>query len=762
MRQRWFVRLYAYVISAALVFLALTTVGFAQTYTVLYNFGSNANDPSAPAYSGIIAQGRDGNLYSTAPGGGANGNGAVFKITPAGMITLLYSFDGTHGNLPLGGLTLGTDGNFYGTTHGGGASNAGTIFKITPAGSLTTLFSFNGGSTGSNPYAPPVQGSDGNWYGTTNAGGGFNFGTVYKLTTAGVFTSIYSFDGSHGFNPRDPLVLGTDNNLYGTTLYGGSTEQGNVFKVTNAGVVTGLYNFDNTHGEFPSGSLIQALDGNFYGTTEAGGTSGAGVVFKITPSGSLTVLHNMNGTTDGSVIEPGVVQGSDGALYGVAGPVSTANGGTIFRATTTGTLTVPYSFPADGSKGQNPQVTPVQHTNGILYGLTAAGGSGNVSPCTTGACGVFYSLNNNLPAFIKPLPYSGKVGSKIGILGQGFSASSVVKFNGVTATTVTLTGTTFLLATVPAGASDGYVTVTTGTTTLKSLRKFTVHNSWSSGAVLPTAVEFPAAGTIGAKIYVVGGVTSSALVATNQVYSPASNTWTTAAPIPTAVSGAASAVVSGLLYVIGGYTSTGGNLTGAVQVYNPTTNSWTTKTAMPTARGSAAAVVDGGMIYVIGGNGSSLRLNTVEKYNPATDTWSTEAPLLTGKSEPSAGLLGSTIVAAGGYTTSEDTGDNEGYNVSTNKWSALTFDPTPRNASCFGSLLGQLYLAGGGANGSQQTLTESFSAGTNKWTTQASMPQATIAPGSAVSGGLLYCFGGSSTGVALSGTVYNNVQIYQP
>ena len=760
MRERSFVRLSFLVFSVVAVLLALVTTGFAQTYTVLYNFGTTAGDPQEPGYPGAIAQGRDGNMYSTTTSGG-KGVGTVFKITPGGKVTELYGFSGPDGSYPNGGVTLGTDGNFYGTTYEGGSFSRGTIFKITPGGTLTTLYHIGTQSTdGGFPYAAPIQGTDGNWYGTTYSGGTGGYGTIYKLTTAGVYTVLYPFENTHGNGPQDALLLGNDGNFYGTTFAGGANGYGEVFKITPAGALTVLYSFDNTHGAHPSGPLIQGTDGNFYGTTEAGGTSASGVAFKLTTAGVLTVLHNMNGTTDGETPYDGVTQASDGNFYGTNGMPDTTNNGTIFEITSKNVFSVPYTFSAtDTTKGSTPQAVPFQHTNGILYGDTV---TGDTSSFCTGGCGVFYSLSNTLPAFIKLLPYTGKVGSKIGILGQGFSSSSVVKFNGVQATTVTLTGTTFILATLPAGASDGFVTVTTGATTLKSLKKFVVHNSWSSGAVLPTAVEFPAAGTIGAKIYVVGGVTSTALVGTNQVYTPASNTWSTAAPIPTPVSGAASAVVGGLLYVIGGYTSTSGNFTGAVQVYNPTTNLWTTKTAMPTARGSAAAVVDGAAIYVIGGNGSSLRLNTVEKYTPATDTWTTEASLLTGKSEPSAGLLGSTIVAAGGYTTSEDTGDNEGYNVSTNKWSALTSDPTPRNASCFGTLSGQLYLAGGGDNGSQQTLTESFSASTNKWTTQASMPQATIAPGSAVSGGLLYCFGGSSTGVALSGTVYNNVQIYQP
>jgi N-acetylneuraminic acid mutarotase len=341
----------------------------------------------------------------------------------------------------------------------------------------------------------------------------------------------------------------------------------------------------------------------------------------------------------------------------------------------------------------------------------------------------------------------------------------VVKFHGVTATTVTRTGSTFLLATVPVGATDGFVTVTTGATTLTSSKKFVVHNSWSSGKAIPVAAFGSASGFINGKIYVVSGDTAQggAPVSNNQVYNPTSNSWTTAAAIPTPVFAPASAVVGGLLYVIGGYEGSSQTPTNLVQIYNPTTNKWTSGAAMPTARGSITAAVDSGAIYVIGGNGATLRLANVEKYVPATNTWTEEAPLLVGKSEPSAGLVGTTIVAAGGYTASGDNGDNEGYSVSTNKWSALTADPTPRNASCYGSLLGQLYVAGGiNANPSSTTLlnlNESFNVATNKWTTQLAMPTAALWQSSTVASGQLYCIGGQG---AFQGASIANVQIYQP
>jgi uncharacterized repeat protein (TIGR03803 family) len=476
------------------VIVLVTTPAHAQSFSVLYNFGSKSGDPANPSFSGIVAQGRDGNLYTTAPQGGSMGNGAVFKITPSGTLNVLYNFDGTHGSAPEGGVTLAADGNLYGATCSGGTSGSGTVFKITPSGSLTVLHNFTGGNDGQCPYAPPIQGTDGKFYGTTN-GGGAGYGVVYKITSSGAFTPLYEFDLTHGLQPFAPLVQGTDGNFYGTTASGGNngSDAGVIFRITLAGKLTVLYNFDGgTHGGLPFGPLVQGDDGNFYGTTLSS-TGPTGVVFKITPTGTFTVLHTMNGTTDGEFPYAGLVQATDGNFYGVNSGGGSHGVGTIFKISPKGSYSVLYNF--DGTTGSTPDVTPFQHTNGVVYGDTDLGGTGNVSPCTAGNCGVFYRLNASLRAFVSLLPYSGKVGKTIEFLGQGFTGTTGVAFGG-TPSTFTVSSDTYLTAKVPAGALTGSVTVTTPGGTLTSNQTF---------RVIPQIKSFsPTSGPVGTVVTITG------------------------------------------------------------------------------------------------------------------------------------------------------------------------------------------------------------------------------------------------------------------
>jgi uncharacterized repeat protein (TIGR03803 family) len=486
-----------------LMFLLAASFAQAQTFSVVYNFGSQANDPIGPVYSGIIAQGRNGNLYSTALGG-TNALGAVYAITPSGTLTEPYAFGATltDGTLPTSGLTLGSDGNLYGTTSSG-VDNAtfGTVFKITPGGALTTLYTFADGTDGASPYAPPIQGTDGSFYGTTCGiacvGSDTSFGSIYKITPSGTFTVLYTCSATDCDGPVAPLVQATNGNFYGTSSYGGTNEDGSIFEITPAGKLTVLYDFI-TNGSHPIGGLVQGTDGNFYGTAVDGGTNGYGVVFRITPAGKLTVLHNMNFTTDGSAPFAGLVQATNGNFYGANSGGGANNDGTVFEISPQGTkfiFSVLHSF--DQTDGQTPYTTLFQHTNGLLYGTTENGGTGNVdSHCSTGVCGVLYSLNIGATPFAELVTDSGKVGAKIGILGQNFSSSSVVKFGTVAATTVTLSGTTFLTAIVPAGATTGSVTVTTADETLTSNKTF---------RVTPQLKSFtPTSGSVGTAVTISG------------------------------------------------------------------------------------------------------------------------------------------------------------------------------------------------------------------------------------------------------------------
>ena len=503
----------------AMLVLALsvsTNVAHAQTYSVLYNFGAASGDPSQPANSGIVAQGRDGNLYSTTINGGTLNSGAVFKITPTGTVNVVYSFDPSAlGPFnPVSGLTLGTDGNFYGTTHGGGTSDDGTIFKMTPTGSVTVLHSFTGFSDGYTPDAPPVQGTDGNFYGTTIRGGnstacGNGCGVVYKITPSGKFTTLYTFDSTHGFGPRDPLVQGTDGNFYGTTFYGGSIggeSAGVVFKITSAGKLVVLYNFDGPHGQYPVGPLVEGTDGNFYGTTLAGGTNGDGVIFKITPSGNLTVLHSMNAATDGYNPNAGLVQATDGNLYGANTYGGSLGDGTLFKITTKGSFSVLHNF--NGTGGLNPFVTPFQHTNGVIYGDTQLGGTGNVSPCIAGtgqaSCGVFYSLNLGLHPFVSLLSTSGRAGQVVEILGSGLTGATSVKF-GKGSASFAVVSSTYMTAVVPTTGTTGVVSVTTPSGTRVSSKNF---------KVLPVISSFsPTSGPVAMQVVIKGtGLTQTTAV----------------------------------------------------------------------------------------------------------------------------------------------------------------------------------------------------------------------------------------------------------
>jgi len=242
---------------------------------------------------------------------GAPGYGTVFKISTNGGLASLYFFSGGNdGANPQAGLVQGSNGNFYGTTYQGGTNNYGTVFKIRTNGGLTSLYSFTGGNDGANPQAGLVQGSDGNFYGTTYQGGTNNYGTVLKISTNGGLTRLYSFTGGYvGANPQAGLVQGSDGNFYGTTYQGGTNGIGTVFKISTNGGLTSLYSFGGKDGENPYAGLLQGSDGNFYGTTYRGGAGYAFLTTMITANSlaQAEALVDQGVASDGTFPSPPVI-----------------------------------------------------------------------------------------------------------------------------------------------------------------------------------------------------------------------------------------------------------------------------------------------------------------------------------------------------------------------------------------------------------------------------------------------------------------------
>jgi uncharacterized repeat protein (TIGR03803 family) len=344
------------------------------TYTTLYSFTGYPNDGGSPL-AGLV-QGSDGNFYGTT-------QLTIFKISPAGTYTNLHFFSGspTDGWI-ANGLVQGSDSNFYGTTQQGGANPSyGTVFRISPSGSYSNLYSFASfPNDGTEPLAGLVQGNDGNFYGTTSAGGVELDGTVFRISPGGSYTSLYSFGKSpNGVNPFTGLVQGSDGSFYGTAA-GGTNYYGTIFRIDPSGSLTNLYFFSAslTDGWLPN-ALVQGSDGNFYGTTGSGGTGGGGTVFRFSLSGTYTTLYSFGSVPDDGGGPNGLVQGSDGSFYGTTydggtNDVASGGDGTVFRISASGIEVVLYSFGSSPSDGEQPYAGLVQGSDGNFYGTTFDGG----------------------------------------------------------------------------------------------------------------------------------------------------------------------------------------------------------------------------------------------------------------------------------------------------------------------------------------------------------------------------------------------------
>jgi uncharacterized repeat protein (TIGR03803 family) len=320
-------------------------------------------------------------------------------------LTTLVSFNGTNGANPHAGLVQGQDGNFYGTTAAGGTYGYGTAFQVTPSGMLTRLASFNR-TNGAAPVAELVQGTNGQFYGTTYAGGAAGYGTVFSMTTNGALTTLISFIGTNGIYPKAGLLQGRDGNYYGTTAIGGSNSQGTVFGLDANGTLTTCVSFDS-YGFSPYAGLVQGADDNFYGTTYQGGTNGSGTVFMMTEGGALTYLYSFTGAGDGGNPCAQLVQGTGGGFYGTTCFGGTNGYGTIFRLTADGVITALASF--SQTNGAYPQARLSQGVDGAFYGTTLNGGAEASQPgsgfgtvfklATGGSLTTLVSFNNTNGAY---------------------------------------------------------------------------------------------------------------------------------------------------------------------------------------------------------------------------------------------------------------------------------------------------------------------------------------------------------------------------
>lgn len=315
-----------------------------------------------------LSLGTNGNFFGTTYWGGngtacLSGCGTIFEVTPTGTLTTLHEFERGDGFNPDASLILAPNGNFYGSTIYGGSGGTdcfqgcGVIFEITPGGTFSVVHDFQG-ADGRYPEAAMVLGSDGNLYGTTFNGGSNNYGTVFEFNpVTSTLTTLHSFLKHDGAWPLG-MVLASDGNFYGITS-GGPGDFGTVFKMTTENVLTSLHVFDGTDGENPVGGLVEATDGNFFGATSFGGGSacfsgtGCGTVFEITAAGAFTTVHDFDGT-DGILPDGGLTQGTDGNLYGTTAgqgaPDCGTECGTVYKLTT-GLAPFVSPLPASGHDG---------------------------------------------------------------------------------------------------------------------------------------------------------------------------------------------------------------------------------------------------------------------------------------------------------------------------------------------------------------------------------------------------------------------------
>jgi len=367
-------------------------VGLAQKLKQLAAFDVT-NGYYAPNGSLIMAA---GDFYGSTQFGGGRATGTIFHLTPEGALTTIYEFcslaNCADGQFPTS-ITF-HNGKLYGATQFGGGGN-GTVFEMTLDGKLTTLHNFSY-SEGADPLGAPVF-FQGNLYGATQSGGASQHGAIYKIDFPSLtFSTIHNFCSQPNCTDGDVVsgqLTPTKYQLWGATTYGGSKGFGTVFRVSSTGAFTTVHNFKSSDGAGPIGTLLLASDGNLYGTTYAQGVHGNGSIYEVRTSGTFTKLYDFcaqDYCTDGAVPFAGLIEDSEGSFYGTTFAGGNAGLGTIFQFSA-GVVTTLHTF--TGPLGARPMQGLVQGSNGAFYGTTnAGGGSSSCSDQIPVGCGSVFAL----------------------------------------------------------------------------------------------------------------------------------------------------------------------------------------------------------------------------------------------------------------------------------------------------------------------------------------------------------------------------------
>lgn len=463
--------------------IASSAVAQTPTFSTLIDFNGNAA-PKGSTPRGRLIFGKDGLIYGTTESGGATGNfGTIYSVATDGTgFTSVEFAAATAGSKPPAGLLLGSDEKFYGVTNAGGTGTSplGTVFQFS-AGTASTMMTFLSATqsdTGSSPTDHLVEGKDGFLYGTTSAGGLPGKGVIFKIarTVPATPTTLVEFKDDVpnklrlGQKPSS-LVLAKDGNFYGTTELGGLYGFGTVFKATTTGVLTTLTSFGSSSTKVtdfprsPRAPLVQGNDGAFYGTTAEGGpqtigtaSANHGTVFRITSTGAMSVIVKFTGTTGsylGRQPETALIQGTDGWFYGTTRRGGASDRGTVFRFkydTTTAVTTFKtlIEFTSGGTtRGNDPRGTLLQDNDGNFYGTTSASGANGA--------GILFKFTDVLPpkAVVTSTIADNISGTKATLRGLSTNPSGSTGRAGITGSYWFEYGTT-----VPANVTDSYANVT--------------------------------------------------------------------------------------------------------------------------------------------------------------------------------------------------------------------------------------------------------------------------------------------------------------